>query len=369
VVGIAFVGCGYCADFYAITLRNHKELNLLGVFDLDSHRAQNFARRYSTGVYGTFEELLFDKSVQVVVNLTPPSSHYEVSRACLVSGKHVYSEKPFATSMDEARELVSLARSRDLLLSSSPPTVLGAAARTVSSLLKSGAIGRPLVAYAELEGGAIYNMNHEKWMSISGVPWPSANEFEVGCTIEHSGYCLTWLSHFFGPAVHLVSSSFCLVPDKLDRERGPSLGDDFSVACIEYSSGVVARVTCGLVSPQEHRLMIVGTKGNIVVDDIWQTESPVSLQSQLPRSEYGTDALSQVHLGPRQRVELIGRDPDRVKYDDVHDIDYAAGIAEMCKSILNRSEPLLGSAFILHVLEQTLAIADGHNTYRLTTSF
>src|SRR5258705_13780081 len=106
---VAIVGCGFVADYYVRTLAAHPELELIGVLDRDIERAERFARYYSLPRYETMDELLGDSGVEIVLNLTNPRSHYEVSKRSLLAGKHVYSEKPLAMSFDEAKELVELA--------------------------------------------------------------------------------------------------------------------------------------------------------------------------------------------------------------------------------------------------------------------
>ena len=89
---IAIVGTGYVADYYLKTLPNHPQLQLLGVMDRDTARAERFGRFYRVPVYRSYEELLSDRRVELVVNLTNPHAHYEVTKAALEAGKHVYSE-------------------------------------------------------------------------------------------------------------------------------------------------------------------------------------------------------------------------------------------------------------------------------------
>ena len=85
------------------------------------------------------------------MNLTNPASHFEVSRACLEAGKHVYSEKPLATNMDDARALCALAESKGLMLASAPCSVLGEAAQTLWLALRRNEIGKVRLVYAELD--------------------------------------------------------------------------------------------------------------------------------------------------------------------------------------------------------------------------
>ncbi|HEU5087594.1 MAG TPA: Gfo/Idh/MocA family oxidoreductase, partial [Roseiflexaceae bacterium] len=108
---VAIIGCGFVADYYMSTISGHPELSVIGAFDRNHDSLARFGAFHSVATYASLEELLADERVELVLNLTNPRSHYEVSRACLLAGKHVYSEKPLAMEMAQARELVELAKS------------------------------------------------------------------------------------------------------------------------------------------------------------------------------------------------------------------------------------------------------------------
>src|SRR5262245_9348586 len=128
---VAIVGCGFVADYYVRTLPAYPELDLVGVMDRDAERAARLARFYSLSRYESLDELLGDPRVEIVLNLTNPGSHYEVSRRALLANKHVYTEKPMAMSFSEAKELAELAESRRLQISSAPCSLLGETAQTM----------------------------------------------------------------------------------------------------------------------------------------------------------------------------------------------------------------------------------------------
>ncbi len=100
---IAVVGCGYVFDHYMETLPDHPELELAGVFDRDPDRLQTVGTYFGIPTYGSLDELLADRGVELVVNLTDPDSHYPVSKAALLAGKHVYSEKPWRCAWNGLR--------------------------------------------------------------------------------------------------------------------------------------------------------------------------------------------------------------------------------------------------------------------------
>ena len=139
-------------------------------------------------------------------------------------------------------------------------------------------VGTVRLVYAEMDDGMVSRMPYRAWKSASGAPWPATDEFEVGCTFEHAGYYLTWLPAFFGPAQTVTAFSSCLLPDKQTDEPLSENAPDFSVACIKFASGVVARLTCSIIAPHDHSLRIVGDEGILSTHDCWYYRSPVRIQ-------------------------------------------------------------------------------------------
>ena len=140
---IAIIGCGYVADHYLMTLKDHPILELTGVTDLKRDRAEAVARHYGTTIYESNEALLADREVELVVNLTIPESHYEVNKAALLAGKHVYSEKPFTHDISQAQELVDLAEEKGLMLSGAPCNVLSDTVQTMWKAVLDGGNPNP----------------------------------------------------------------------------------------------------------------------------------------------------------------------------------------------------------------------------------
>ena len=363
---IAFVGCGYVADYYLKTLPLHPELEILGVMDRDPHRASRFSTHYSVPAYSSFEELLEDDRIDIVVNLTNPSSHFTVSKACLEAGKHVYTEKPLAMRFPEARELVELAESEGLHISSAPCTFLNESAQTLWKALREDRIGTVRLVYAEMDDGLVHRSPYRKWVSESGTQWPYKDEFEVGCTIEHAGYAVTWLSGFFGPAETVTAFSSCLIPDKETDPPLDVISPDFSVAAIKFHSGVVARLTCSIVAPRDHSLKIFGDEGVLWIDDLWNDRSPVYVKRMLR-------VRRRTILTPWKRKRpLVGKANPQVRYRGAQQRDFCRGIAELAEAIQERRSPRLAARYCLHNTEVVLAIQGALETgsaYSVSSSF
>lgn len=366
-MNIAIIGCGFVADYYVRTLENHPSLNIMGVMDRNPDRAKQFSDYYSLPKYDTLDAVLRDDRVQLVVNLTNPRNHYEVSKAALEAGKHVYSEKPLATDYAEAKELVELAESKGLHISSAPCSLLGETAQTIWKALREKAIGHPYLVYAEMDDGLVHKMMYQSWKSESGTPWPYKDEFEVGCTLEHAGYYLTWFPAFFGPAVNVSAFADCLVKDKVnDVELDPPNTPDFSVACIKFASGVVARLTCSIVAAHDHELKIFGETGILSTEDCWYYRSPVHIKRRF-------NIRRKTIVSPiPETYPLVSNLTKKQKYRGAQQMDFARGIAEMAEAIQQGHAPYLSARYSLHVNEMVLAIHNALDTgtsYRMETTF
>jgi predicted dehydrogenase len=399
---IAIVGCGYVADHYLETLPNHPDLQLQGVADRNQARASAVADHFGTRAYSSTAALLADRNVELVVNLTDPASHFEVSRASLLAGKHVYTEKPLSVDFSQAKELVVLAKEKGLLLSSAPCSVLSETAQTLWKAVRDGAAGSVRLVYAELDDNPIYLMRPDGWTNGTGAPWPYLNEYETGCTLEHAGYYLTWLAAFFGPAASVTGFSACVVPDKTPLPLDPPNTPDFSVACIVFRSGVIARLTCSIAAPYDHRFRVIGNKGMLWTDECWQYAAPVylerfsqlSLNARKARSVRSNSMLQSI-FGVNGRKQQLVRGPDSqfgqrwreilsgkrsifgaalkaVSRRQLVSMDFFRGVAEMARAIEGNRRCLLPPEFVLHVNELTLAIQNAGTAgepYRVTTSF
>ena len=163
--------------------------------------------------------------------------------------------------IEQAVELVELAESRGLLIVSAPCSLLGETAQTLWKVLREQTLGKVRVVYAEMDDGMVPRMPYKKWKSLSGMPWPYKDEFEVGCTLEHAGYYNRMAGRMVWPGGNRNLVCLVQVPDKVPGETFAVASPDFSVACIQFASGVVARLTCSILAPHDHSLQVVGDEG------------------------------------------------------------------------------------------------------------
>lgn len=108
------IGVGYLGRYHADKYASLEETELVGVMDINSTRAQEVAKRYGCRTFSELWPLL--KQIEAVSVVVPTVAHYEVAKTCLKRGIHVLLEKPIATSLDEAEELIALAKEKGVIL-------------------------------------------------------------------------------------------------------------------------------------------------------------------------------------------------------------------------------------------------------------
>jgi predicted dehydrogenase len=364
-MNIAIVGCGYVADFYMATLRDYPNLVVVGAYDQDETRLEAFARHYCVRRYGRLDEILNDSSVEMVLNLTNPRSHFELTKVCLLAGKHVYSEKPLAMESTKAAELVEQAKQRGLRVATAPCSMLSETCQTMWKALKDGTIGRVRLVYASFDDGMIHRLSPASWRSASGAPWPAKDEFETGCTYEHAAYVLSWLAAFFGPARRVTAYASCQVRDK--GVPVDTMAPDFSVGCIEYDDDVVARVTCSVLAPINKSIVIVGENGILYTKYVRNDASPVYIAKTPPNRIVKAIGARLKHFGGRvehlldlpwsirglgiERRVKFARKPSFVSSGVNKPVDFMRGPHELAASIREGRPCRLSPELGVHMTE------------------
>lgn len=378
---IAIIGCGFVFDIYMRTIRAHPELTITGVFDVSRERMGSVCAYYGFRAYGSYSDVLQDPQVEIVVNLTNISSHYEVSRRALEAGKHVYSEKPLTKNLDQSRELFRVAKEQQVRLYGAPSNIYSDTVRTLLSAVAEGAIGEPRLIYAELDDSPIHLMGLDSVSSRTGAPWPLREEIQEGCTYEHLGYHLVWICALLGPAISLTAFSSELIEHKAKGLPAKVGTPDYSVANLQFENGAVARITCSVVAPRDHSVRVIGREGQLSVGGYRRYRAPVRIE-RFSRASLSARKLDTLNSHPvlgswfgvgGRRIELarnwksaaVERDQQMrsspkqrvvewVRRREVYAQDKFVGIAEMAREIREGRPQYLSPEFLLHLNELTL---------------
>lgn len=264
-LGVGLIGCGNISATYLRLAPLFASLDLRAVADVNMDAAR--ARAAEFGVRAeTVDDLLKARDVDVIVNLTVPAAHYDVSRRILEAGKHAYSEKPLVLSLEEGERLRDLAASKGLRVGSAPDTFLGGSHQEARAAIDAGTVGRVL-------GGTAHVMSHgmEAWH-------PNPDFFFApggGPVLDMGPYYITNLVQLIGPVKGVAALATAGFP-KRTIGNGSRLGEEVAVttptnvqALLEFANG--ATVTLGAswdVWGHRHGNMeIYGETGSLFVPD------------------------------------------------------------------------------------------------------
>ncbi len=370
-INVGIVGCGFVVDYYLDTMFKYKELNLVGVTDIINERSDKVSAHYKVPAFKSAKELIENTQLDILINLTDPHNHFEVTKLAFEHGIHVYSEKPITMDIKEIRGLFDLAKSKGLFLSTAPCNLLSSAAQTLLKAVKDNKIGTPRLAYAEMDDGPVHLMNPEKWKSKMGIHWPIKDEFEVGCTLEHIGYVSSWLIAMFGKVEEITAFSTCLDNHKCPGLVEPIDSPDFSIAILQHSSGVISRVTSGIMAPKDRSLRVVGDKGVLSVEDTWDNYCPVkfeeytSIKLKAARKTFiSKNPIARMIFGlGKKTITPIKRKFSLNPFHNNMEMDFCLGIVDLANAILTNGKPTFDNEFSLHINEVSL-----HTQYALNKS-
>jgi len=278
-VSVGVLGCGTISDAYFGADDRFENYDIVACADIDAERAAAAADEYGLRAHDP-AGLRGDDSVDLVVNLTPPSVHAETCEQLLAAGKHVYVEKPLAASVRDADAIREAAAEADLLVGSAPDTFLGAGLQTARSVIDDGEIGDPVGATVVWASGG-----HEAWH-----PNPDLYYDEGGGPLFDMGpYYVTALVSLLGP-VQRVTGSVARTHDQRTIGSGPREGERIDVdvpthesGVVDFENGAVANVTTTFDTPGGSTLSdpafeIYGTEGTLSLPDPNHFEGPVAIQ-------------------------------------------------------------------------------------------
>lgn len=264
-LGVGIIGCGNISATYFVLAPLFRGIDVRACADINPQAARATARAHKVRSESV-DGLLLSDDIDIVVNLTVPSAHFEVSRSVIDAGKHVYSEKPFVLSLKEGRDLARRAARQKVRIGSAPDTFLGGSHQLARKLIDSGRIGR-------ITSGTCHVMSHgmESWH-------PNPDFFFLpgaGPILDIGPYYVTSLINLVGPVRQVVARSAMPASERTITSK-PRRGEKIPVgtpttihAILEFRSG--ALITLGAswdVWRHSHKAMeLYGEGGTIGIPD------------------------------------------------------------------------------------------------------
>jgi len=331
-VGVGIVGAGFISDTYLENLTAFPDLRVEAVADRDVERARTQAAMYGVQWSGSVADLLALPEIEIVVNLTVPAVHVEVSLAAIEAGKHVWTEKPLGLDRQTAGKLLDRAREKGLRVACAPDTLLGAGPQAAQRAIDAGRIGAPATALAlfQTPGPEI---------------WHPAPEFlyqaGAGPLLDMGPYYLSQLVQLFGP-VRKVTGAGGRARNTRVIGSGPRAGTEFPVAVpttvtalVEFARGGSAQLVLTFDSALRRTgfVEVSGPLGTAVLPD--------------PNSFDGDTVL---HLAGRSEPENLPAAG--------HSASRGTGVLDLARAIRTGVPERAPGELAYHVLDAMLAIEE-----------
>lgn len=231
MIKIGMVGVGDISGIYLQNITGtFKNIELVAVCDLVREKAERAQAKYNVPkLYDTMYELFADPEIDVVLNLTRPYEHFEVSKQALLAGKHVYSEKPLGADLEEGKELVKLAQEKGLFLGGAPDTFLGGGIQQCRHLIDTGVIGEVVGASAQMicRGHETWHPDPEFYYKRGGGPM-----------LDMGPYYVTALINLLGGVKSVMGVTKISYPERLITSQ-PLNGTVIHVDVPTYITGIL----------------------------------------------------------------------------------------------------------------------------------
>lgn len=343
-LGVGVIGCGNISAAYMRLSPLFRGFEMRACADIDMAAAGGRAKEYGIRA-SSIESLLAADDVDIVVNLTVPAAHFDVSRAALEAGKHVYSEKPFVLSLEEGQELARLATARRLRIGSAPDTFLGGAHQFARHLVDSGQLGR-------ITSGTCHVMNHgmEHWHPNPDFFFQPGG----GPVLDLGPYYIANLIQLIGPVQRVAALASIPSPVRTITSK-PRQGEKIAVntpttihALLAFENGASVTLNASWdVWNHGHRPMeLYGELGTLIVPDpnffggeVRYTRAAEAV-SRPPRWEHALSVPNQEHSqGMMANYRTVGlADMAQAMIEDrphrcslelaLHTIDVMTGVLE-----------------------------------------
>ena len=352
-LGIGIIGCGNISTTYFSLAPMFKGIEVRACADVNMAAAKARAEEYGVQAQSV-DDLLANPAVDVVINLTIPDAHFGVSKAALLAGKHVWSEKPLVLSMAEGLELRTLAAAGGLRVGCAPDTFLGGSHQFARAMIEEGKIGRIVAGSAAVMGHGM-----EAWH-------PNPDFFFLpggGPILDMGPYYIANLINLIGPIKRVAALANASSPTRTISSQ-PRAGEVLQVktptnihALLEFHNGATVNLSASwdIWSHKRAHMELYGDQGSLFVPDPNFFGGVVEMA--------GTDAVIKEaalwdHPFGRNNQNHNGRELANYR---------SAGLADMAAALRDGRDHRASLDRTLHGVEVMLAVLQSGETGKFVT--
>ncbi len=250
---VGILGAGRIAAIMADTISKMKTAECYAVASRSMEKALEFASLHNvTKPFGSYEEMLADKDLELVYIATPHPFHFEQAKMCIDAGKPVLVEKPFCVNAKEAEELLAYAKEKNIFISEAMWIRYMPMYETILKLLKSGIIGEPRM----ITGNLAYPMLHKERLLKP--------ELAGGALLDVGIYPLNFADMVNESPIRDIQSAAVMTADGVDAHDSIT---------IRYEDGSMAVLNTSMQTVSDRKGIIQGTKGVMIIENINNFES------------------------------------------------------------------------------------------------
>jgi len=360
---IGIIGCGVISNTYIGDIKRlYRDLDIVAVADVNPDAARATAEKYKVPRAASVDELLGDSEIELVVNLTPPRFHTDINLRILEAGKHVFCEKPFALSMEDAERVMELAGEKNLQIGCAPDSFMGSSLLTCKKIVDDGWIGKPLYAITNMlsSGVETWHPNPEPFYKEGGGPI-----FDMG------GYYFSALVSMFGP----VASVRAIGKKGFDKRSvyvGERAGESIDVevpttyaVLLNFKSGFLANMNFSfdVFRTEMPMFEVYGTDGTLFVPD-------PNMHGGRPRIFRKEQKLAECFCAGMEGADDICEVPEL--FQNVGEYVRGIGVHDLAEAIREGREPVANARLALHVLDIMTSVmksASEDRDVELTTTY
>ena len=301
---IGIIGCGNISQVYFNAAKKFDIIEVAACADINMEVANAKAKEHNLKAL-TVEEIIADKDIDIILNLTIPKVHAEINLKALAANKHVYTEKPFALDLEEAKQVIDLAQKKGLFVGCAPDTFLGGGLQTCRKLIDDGWLG-------DVIGGTAFMMSRGP---ENGHPNPAFFYQKGGGPMLDMGpYYITALVHLLGPVKSVTGKTAISFNERIATSENcygeilPVEIPTHQTGILEFHSGALITVTISFdvlahkhISPIE----IYGSTGSMIVPDPNTFGGPVKIFRKGSSSEWSEMALSHGYTDNVRSIGLV----------------------------------------------------------------